>query len=462
MPIDAESIDNNARPLFLEIADRLAEQIDQGRLSPGEKLPTHRELSHLLGVARATVRRAYEELARRRRIESSVGRGTFVHRPSTHFAFQRDEGARLIDLAMNHGRAGRTPVLASELIQALHSAPPDWLGDYSHEGRESALRQAGSEWLQHHRLACGEEDVHPCLGCQQAIFLVILACSKAGDRIAADELTYPGLKQTAAILDREVVAVAMDERGTRPDSLEAVCKRHRPALAYLMPTLHNPTSITMPEDRRAEIAGVIAEHRLPFIEDESLRLLHPGAPPPLTGRLPELGVFLPGFSKFVTAGPRIGFLAAPAHLREALRDALWSNIVTVPSLTALAAVRLIRSGRAKAAVQESLSGLRQRWEAARETLGTLHPPRQQDVSPYLLLGLPPGITSSELTLQAFKAGVRILPASSLRTGGQAPECIRLCITGPQTVEDLRRGLRILTGLLSESAERRAPRGLRVV
>src|SRR3954471_1663421 len=68
-------------PGYREIAGALAQAIQRGELRAGDRLPTHRELATRLGVALATVSRAYAEAARHGLIAAEVGRGTFVREP---------------------------------------------------------------------------------------------------------------------------------------------------------------------------------------------------------------------------------------------------------------------------------------------------------------------------------------------------------------------------------------------
>ena len=69
-------------PLYLAIAQALADDVAEGRLQPGERLPTQRELGSALGVALGTVTRAYAEAERLGLIRGEIGRGTFVRRGS--------------------------------------------------------------------------------------------------------------------------------------------------------------------------------------------------------------------------------------------------------------------------------------------------------------------------------------------------------------------------------------------
>lgn len=70
-------ISHAAQPLYHRVHQRLTEEIEQGALKPGDRLPSERSLCDELGVSRATVRRAVEELVADGLIEVR-GRGSFV------------------------------------------------------------------------------------------------------------------------------------------------------------------------------------------------------------------------------------------------------------------------------------------------------------------------------------------------------------------------------------------------
>ncbi|MER5886629.1 GntR family transcriptional regulator [Streptomyces sp. NPDC001941] len=65
-------------PLWAQTADRIADDIAQGRLSPGGKLPPERELCTQLDVSRVTLRKALAHLVERGVVTASHGRGWFV------------------------------------------------------------------------------------------------------------------------------------------------------------------------------------------------------------------------------------------------------------------------------------------------------------------------------------------------------------------------------------------------
>jgi GntR family transcriptional regulator len=65
-------------PIYRQIMRQITEAIAGGRLKPGDKLASHRELSEQLIIAPLTVKKAYDELETLGYIETQRGRGTFV------------------------------------------------------------------------------------------------------------------------------------------------------------------------------------------------------------------------------------------------------------------------------------------------------------------------------------------------------------------------------------------------
>lgn len=95
-------------PLYLQIKDQIKKQIENGILTPGERLPTERELALELGISRNTVSQAFEELKQEGELTIGQGKGTFVRdeafiRPLQEelAASRKEKALRLIDLAID-------------------------------------------------------------------------------------------------------------------------------------------------------------------------------------------------------------------------------------------------------------------------------------------------------------------------------------------------------------------------
>ena len=77
--MNTNNLDNNtATPLYLQLKNKLQEDIENGRLAPGSKIPTEFELGEQYGVSRVTVRKALKELSDQGYLERKSGKGTFV------------------------------------------------------------------------------------------------------------------------------------------------------------------------------------------------------------------------------------------------------------------------------------------------------------------------------------------------------------------------------------------------
>ena len=65
-------------PIYQQLVDIVRAAVQKGQLAPKEKLPTVQQLSEQMGVARGTIKRAYDELERLGLVEKQQGSGTFI------------------------------------------------------------------------------------------------------------------------------------------------------------------------------------------------------------------------------------------------------------------------------------------------------------------------------------------------------------------------------------------------
>jgi DNA-binding transcriptional regulator YhcF (GntR family) len=88
----------SALPVYQQIYTFFENQIKTGRIAPGEKIPTERELALSLNTARGTVKKAYEELVRQGLVDATPGRGSFVTKPrEIPVENRKNKAIRLID-----------------------------------------------------------------------------------------------------------------------------------------------------------------------------------------------------------------------------------------------------------------------------------------------------------------------------------------------------------------------------
>jgi len=428
------------QPVYREIADAIAREIQAGRLEPGQRLPTQRELATQLGVTVTTVTRAYAEADRRGLVRGEVGRGTY---------------ARSRDLELHPSAAREWPIslatntlLPLEHIDALadHLAACAPRGGataiFEYQGRVGPVRSraAGADWFERLGIRSTPDQVTVTAGGQHAILVSLLAGTDAGDEVLVEEFAYSGILELCARLGRRARAVAMDEHGLDPGALDAVCRDGRPRALYMMPTLHNPTSVTMPSGRRHEIVEIVRKYGLFVIEDDVYGYLAPEARPLFDDFPPDRAVYLTSLAKAITPGLRVGYVRASVGLRERLEAAShWTVIDPAPVMAELAA-RVITGGLADRIVEWKRSETTARQEIAARVLAKFRC-QTSPISPHLWMRLPEGWSSDAFVAQARDSGVLINGARAFMVDKRAAgKHVRVCLGTPRSREILEQAL----------------------
>jgi DNA-binding transcriptional MocR family regulator len=442
-------------PLYVAIADAIADDTASGRLAPGTRLPTHRALATALGVDVTTVSRAYAEARRRGLIAGHVGRGTYVRSARAPLVVSRSLG--VIDLTVNLppepsevcDEAVRKTL--AELSRTAAIAP---LLTYAPFGGSAEHREAGTAWCSERGVAASPDRVLVCGGAQQAVIAVLSAHCEPGDVVLTESLTYPGFLAAIRALRLRAVGVAMDQDGLIPEVLGRLAKTQRAKLLLATPTLQNPTGSVMPAGRRRRIATVIRERDLTLLEDDVYAPLVPDAPRPLSALVPELSYFVSSFSKAVTPALRTAFLVTPspaaaARLTPHMQATGW---MSAPLMTEVAA-RWIRSGVVASIVADRRAEASARQAILREQLGL--PPGAG--SPHALhhwLELPRQWDPASVFVEALRArGVLVSSGDAFAVDAtSASRAIRVSLGAAASREALTRALEKVAAVLHEDPE----------
>ncbi|MCG6927576.1 MAG: PLP-dependent aminotransferase family protein [Acidobacteria bacterium] len=442
-------------PRYLAIAAALEEDVASGALSPGTRLPTHRELADRLGVTVGTVSRAYAEAARRGLVTGEVGRGTFVGGPREE-AREVEGPEAPIDLAQNHppepAAQPHRAALATSLAALTRQAGFGRLLNYPAAGGNAADREAGAAWVARAGVAAAPEQVLVCTGSQHGLAVVLATLLQPGDLLLTESLTYAGLKSVAGLLHLKVAGLPVDAHGLQPDAFEAACRKREARALYLIPTLHNPTTAVMPLERRREIAAIAERHGVAIVEDDVHGLLPERRPPPLAALAPERTYFLTSTSKTLAPGLRIAYVLAPARMVPRLTDSLRATTWAVAPLTAAVASSWINSGTADAILAARRGEARARQSLAREVLAGADLDAQPEAY-YLWLRLPEPWRRDSFAAVLRARGVELTPADAFAVGrGPAPHAVRLCLGAARSRDTLRRGLVLVADVLQGAGE----------
>ncbi|MDB5458191.1 MAG: transcriptional regulator, GntR family with aminotransferase domain [Caulobacter sp.] len=432
-------------PLYQRLVAALEAAVAEGELQAGDQLPPQRAVAALLGVDFTTITRAYALAQERGLVEGAVGRGTFVRRRA-----EPDE-AGLVDLSMNLPPPPLGLSLAGLLKDTtkavLDHVDPAAMMAYHPGAGSLAQRTAAAQWLAPGLGAVAPDRVLVCAGAQTALAAVLTSLARPGDAVIVEPLTYPGLLTLAAHLGLRLIACPVDDDGLEPKALERLCAQRRPKAIYLVPALQNPTTRTMGETRRAQIAAVGRRTGVPILEDDAYGRLADHPLPALARLAPEVCFHVATLAKALSPGLRIAFVVAPdAAAAERLAQALRAVSQMASPLIGTVVTRWIHDGVAEALLQGVRREAAARQAIAREILPAA---RGGPDGVHVWLDLPAAWDSHRLRDAGRRRGLALAAADAFAAPGVTANGLRISLGAPTQRAVLAEALRGVAALLAE-------------
>lgn len=441
----------NARMKYLGIVEALEADIRSGRVARGDRLPAQRAIAEALGVDLTTVTRAFNEARRRGLVEAQAGRGTYISEAQD--GQSRDQSQPLIDLSMN------IPPQPSDVdfrkifphgIAGLLGSPHGLLTLHYQESTGSEPdRQAAARWLTPRMEDVAADRIVITGGAQSALFAVCELLLGRGDVVAAGAMTYPGLKAVAIQKGVVIEPLEMDDKGIIPEAFEKVCRERGPKALYVIPSIDNPTTATLPEDRRQSLAAIARKNGVVIIEDDPYAPLKPQRTVSIAELAPDITWHIATLSKCASPALRVAYVVAP-NGPKALRLAgvLRATILMAPPLMSALVSRWITDG----TLDEITSSIRaenaERQKLAASILGDLGFAADPH-GHHLWLQLPEHWRAADFAQYADRAGVSIVPSSAFATVAHPIETVRISLGVAPDRGDLEDGLTQLASLITQ-------------
>lgn len=327
----------------------LADDIVEGRLETGDRLPAHRELADQLGIGVGTVTKAYAFLERRGLVRTARGSGTFV-------ALAQSRIGQRIDLSRNVPPAAITDRLLSRTLAAVAKrVDSGFFNDYPPLGGHAEHRRLLARWFASIGMEADPELLLLTSGAHHGLSLAFGIACGSGGTIVTEAQTYPGALALAKHQGLQVIGIAMDAEGILPDELDKVLASRgnsRTAL-YVTPTMQNPTTATMGKARREAIVAVCRDHDIPIIEDDVYKLGIDQERVPVAMLAPERTFYVNSMSKCVNPTLRIGGLVCPPKGFAQAMDLFRATSPLVSPLSCLVMEQWLIDGTA-AALSEAI------------------------------------------------------------------------------------------------------------
>ncbi len=423
-------------PAYQALADGIRHLVLDGRVPVGARLPAERELAVALGLSRTTVAAAYAALRGTGHLASRRGSGSVTRIPRS---VPHAEGGGREVADMSRAAVPAAPALAEAAMRAAARLPAHREGHgYDVDGLPE-LREAIAARYRARGLPTEADDVMVTVGAQHAIGLLASVLVHRGDRALVEQPSYPHAIQALRDAGARLVGAGVGAGGWDEDVLEQTIRRTRPALAYLMPHVHNPTGRTMPEDQRARIVALAEAHGGTVIADETtaeLAIDRATAHPPLAVHgSPGAVVLVGSVGKTVWGGLRVAWIRAGRPLLRDLARARSARDLGTPVLEQLVVAEVL--GGMDGILAERGARLREtrdhvEAELARRFPGWEVPHVDGGLAVWVGIGAP---VSTELALAARSRGLAITGGSRFGHDGAFERFLRIPITATPAATD---------------------------
>ena len=327
-------------PMIRQLYSRIRESILSGRMQPGTRLPSSRDLAQQLQISRNVVLEAFDLLYAEGFLAPKQGAGTFVAEGAAFTCKQQPQEAPQAEkVTMGYDcppetinfRAG-TPNLSMfpkklwlKLQREALMMPSEEMLAYGHPEGRRELREAICEYVVTQReVRCHPDQIVITGGTTQAIGIAChLLLNERRDVVLEDPITRDIqliVKSHGGVLH----PVPVDNEGMQtaalPDTLT-------PAFVYVTPSHQFPVGGTLPIQRRIELLNYAEKTGAYLIEDDYDSEFRFDGPPlsSLHGLHPERVVYIGTFSKTLCPAIRIGYMVLPARLISLGRSRKWQS-----------------------------------------------------------------------------------------------------------------------------------------
>jgi GntR family transcriptional regulator/MocR family aminotransferase len=333
----------DATPLFRQIYGQIRAAILASRLQPGVKLPSTRALAAELGVARASVVQAYEQLLAEGYATGRIGAGTFISsdlptapdgaprakripgngpprrapyapaRSFPHYAAAMVDGEAR---PFNTGRLladARTIDIWRRLTQrAFRTFGPAHLG-YSDARGLAELRQAIADYLPAARaVRCDPDQILVTAGTQHAIDLAIRVLLAPGDPVWVEDPGYPLTHGALRAAGLTLHPIPVDAQGI--DVAHGIRTAPRARAVFVTPSHQFPLGVVLSMTRRLELLAWARDTGAWIVEDDYQSEFRYGGRPlaALQGLDDaERVIYVGTLNKVLFPGLRLGYAVVP-------------------------------------------------------------------------------------------------------------------------------------------------------
>jgi DNA-binding transcriptional MocR family regulator len=446
----------HARVKYIGIADAIEADIKARLIKPGDRLLPQRHIAKLLHVDLSTVTRALNEAAKRGLIDTHAGSGSCIAQTAyQHYSSLLLSEGKTLDLSMNNPPHPTSLNLEQDIADALttlasHSVTLNQLS-YQETAGNPDDRKAAVTWLSPKLHDIDVNQVLIASGAHSALFSILSLLKRQGmTSLAAPDLSYPGLRAIADHLGMDVYGIEMDDNGIIPASLEQAYQKHVFDAIYVIPNIDNPTTVTIPLQRREHIVRFAKQHNITLIEDDPYYAFVDKVITPLYSLLPTQTWHVATVSKCISPALRVAYIVAPSNdAALALAEEIRISSLMAPPLMVAVVSQWINSGHIDVIIADiKCENARRQHLAAAIFSG--HDMLTQPSSPHVWLKLSKAHKAIDFTELVGRSGISVVPSTAFVTSRCRTQAVRVSLGVSTDRAALEAGLDIIARLQSAS------------
>lgn len=305
------------------------------------------------------------------------------------------------------------------------------------------------------QLGCDIPAVLPVTGSTQAMDLLCKALIDPGDAILVEDPSFLGNLQCMKLYQAKLVPVESDEHGLMLDKLEEAMATQHPKMLYVIPTFQNPTGKTLAADRREPIARLAAKYGVVVAEDDpyrDLRYAGEGARSIKSFDKDGWVVFLGSFSKIISPGLRVGYMAGDSRILRKCTMGKQSSDVHTANLNQAIVDQFLRQNLLPGHIAKICQSYKQQLNAMLEELASF-PEGTRYTRPegglFVWVELPAGMDAKAMLEQAVQRHVAYVPGTHFFAYGGHENTLRLNFSN-STIAQIHEGMAILRDVIRQN------------
>lgn len=443
--------------LYNQLASRLKEQITEGVLRTGDKLPSVRLMANQQGLSVSTVLAAYGLLEDRGMIEA---------RPKSGYYVRKQQDQRLPPPSQPDFRCKPRPATLSQLVMEvvgdrepsaaidLSTAVPcldfpvlkqlkrlftrvarreTYLGvGYDPPQGMLALRQQIARRAVDIGIFVHPEEIITTVGCQNALALCLQVATRPGDIVAVETPCYYGLLQMIEGFGLKAVEIpSHPTTGLSLEALELALEKWPVRTVLSVPSFSNPLGSLMPDENKERLWALLKRYDISLIEDDIYGDLHFAERRPKTiksfdgdGRV----MLCSSVSKTLDPQLRVGWVFAGRHL-ETMTYRKFLDTLSLPRLPQLVVAEMLAHGGYDRHLRQARTCYKQRFDRLADLVRESFPDNTRLSQPQggfvAWIELPRAADTTRLYDRARREGILMAPGEIFSIAGRYRNCLRI-------------------------------------